>query len=64
MSAKQGDAIRLCVQTHHPIDTGNYPGPIHCTACPEGTPCVTAMYERVPGTTYTEDERKRAGGHQ
>ena len=40
------DTIRLCVQTHHPIDPGNYEGPIHCTACPEGTPCVTALYVR------------------
>ena len=51
------DGIRLCVQTYHPIDVGNYPGPIRCTACPEGTACVTAMFERVPGTTMTADER-------
>lgn len=51
------DTIRLCVQTHHPIDPGNYEGPIHCTACPEGTPCITALYVRQEGTTFTAEER-------
>jgi hypothetical protein len=51
------DWVRLCVQSHHPIDPGNYDGPIHCTAHPQGTACVTALYERIPETTVTADER-------
>lgn len=51
------DSIRLCVDTHTPIDPGNYPGPIHCLAHPQGHACVTAMYARVPDSTYTADER-------
>lgn len=51
------ELVRLCVQTHHPIDPGNYPGPIHCTAHPEGHGCVTAMYERIAASTLTADER-------
>jgi len=52
------ELVRLCVQSKHPIDPGNYEGPIHCTACPPGTPCVTALYERVDGTTITEEGRR------
>lgn len=58
---QESDVIRLCVQTHHPIDTGNYEGPVHCTVCLSGTPCVTALYERLPDTTFTEDERSTCG---
>lgn len=61
MPSSQSDSIRLCVQTHHPIDPGNYDGPIHCTAHPEGHPCVTAMYARVPDSTFTEKERRTCG---
>lgn len=50
------DTIRLCVQTHHPIDPGNYEGPIHCTACPEGTPCVTALYVRLEEVNDLRDQ--------
>lgn len=49
--------IRLCVDTHHPIDPGNYDGPVHCTAHPEGHACVTALYVRIPLTTVTDEER-------
>lgn len=55
------DLVRLCVQSLHPIDPGNYDGPIHCTAHVEGTACVTALYERVPSTTVTADERELGG---
>lgn len=61
MSAEEPQRVLLCVQTYHPIDPGNYPGPIHCTACPEGTACVTAAFERVAGTTMTEAERNPTG---
>jgi hypothetical protein len=54
------DAVRLCVQSLHPIHPGNYAGPIHCTAHPDGHACVTALYERVPDTTMTADERHAA----
>lgn len=53
--------VRLCVQTHHPIDPHNCVGPIHCTACGCGVACVTAEYERRPGTTMTYEEREQAG---
>lgn len=53
--------VLLCVDSRHPIDPGNYPGPIHCTAHPEGHACVTANYARLPGTTRTEDERNPEG---
>ena len=53
----QRELVRLCVQTFHPLDPGNYEGPIHCTACPPGTACVTALYERVADTTVTAEER-------
>jgi hypothetical protein len=52
-----GDGVRLCVQTYHPIDPHNCDGPIHCTACGCGTPCVTAIYARVSETTFTAEER-------
>jgi hypothetical protein len=54
------DLVRLCVESYHPIDVGNYEGPIHCTAHPHGTPCVTALYRRVPETTVTAEERARS----
>lgn len=54
--------VRLCVDSLHPIDPGNYPGPIHCTAHPDGHPCVTALYERLPETTVTAAERHAANG--
>jgi hypothetical protein len=38
------------VESFHPIDIGNYEGPVHCTAHPEGHACVTALYRRAPGT--------------
>lgn len=55
--ADERQLIRLCVQTFHPLDPGNYPGRPRCTACPEGTACVTALFERVPDTTVTDAER-------
>lgn len=57
--ALEREVVRLCVQSFHPIDPGNYEGPIHCTSCPPGTACVTALYERVPETTNTDAERNR-----
>lgn len=56
------DQVRLCVDTHHPIDSGNYDGPVHCTAHPEGHACVTALYARRPNTTVTDEERHRGFG--
>lgn len=53
--------VLLCVDSRHPIDPGNYAGPIHCTAHPEGHACVTARYARLPGTTTTEAERNPVG---
>lgn len=58
-SEQSVDRVRLCVQSHHPIDPGNYGGPIHCTAHPAGTACVTALYERQPETTTTAEEREQ-----
>lgn len=54
------ERVRLCVDSFHPIDPGNYAGPIHCTAHPEGHACVTALWERLPETTVTAAERQAA----
>lgn len=54
------ELVRLCVQSLHPIDPGNYQGPIHCTAHPDGHACVTALYGRLPDTTMTADEREQS----
>jgi hypothetical protein len=48
--AERMSEVRLCVESFHPIDIGNYEGPVHCTAHPEGHACVTALYRRAPGT--------------
>lgn len=53
----EAERVRLCVDTHAPLDPGNYPGRPHCIAHQEGHACVTALYERVPDTTVTDAER-------
>jgi hypothetical protein len=57
VSSAAADSVRLCVDTHQPLDLGNYPGPIHCLGHPQGHPCVTAMYGRTPDSTVTAEER-------
>lgn len=58
----EDETVRLCVQSLYPIDPGNYPGPIHCVAHQDVTVgCVTALYQRMPGTTVTAEERQKVG---
>lgn len=50
-------AVRLCIESGHPIDPGNYEGPVHCTAHPDGYACATALYERRDDTITTDADR-------
>ena len=52
--------VRLCVESFHPIDPGNYEGPIHCVAHPQGYPCTTALYGEIKGTKDTAADRQAA----
>lgn len=57
---KPVEMIRLCVETHHPIDPGNYEGPTHCLAHPQGHECETALFARWPDVRDAVIEKLRA----
>lgn len=53
------EMIRLCTETHHPIDPGNYEGPVHCLAHPHGHECETALYARWPDVANALADKAR-----